>query len=68
MRKFLFIAAVMLLSLANAYGQTVKNSSFQTIANIKSDGTIQDDSYRTIGYAKGLPARWATYYFFFFRS
>lgn len=51
MRKFLAIAAVMLLSLANAYGQTVKNSSYQTI-----------------GYAKGIPARWAAYYFFFFKS
>jgi hypothetical protein len=51
MRKFLAIAAVMLLSLANAYGQTV-----------------QDSNYRTIGYAKGIPASWTAYYFFFFKS
>ena len=53
---------------SEAYAQRVTNGSYQTIANIKSDGTVQDSNYRTIGYAKGIPARWAAYYFFFFKS
>ena len=32
--------------------QSIKNSSYQTVAHIKSDGTIQDGSYRTIGHIK----------------
>jgi len=32
---------------------------------VKSDGTVQDGSYRTIGYARDIPRRWAAFYFFF---
>ena len=39
-------------SILSASAQTIKNSSYQTIAQIRSDGTIQDGSYRTIGYIK----------------
>ena len=48
-----------------AYAQRVTNASYQTVAHIKSDGTIQDSNYRTIGHAEGIPKAWAAWYFFF---
>ena len=64
------IIFLFLVSLASAFGnedfaQRVTNGSYQTVAYIKSDGTIQDDGYRTIGYAKDIPKAWAAWYFFF---
>ena len=46
------ILALLLLAAIPGYAQTITNSSYQTIANIKSDGTIQDKSYRTVGHIK----------------
>ena len=37
---------------SEAYAQSVTNSNYQTVAHIKSDGTIQDANYRTIGHIK----------------
>ncbi len=41
-----------LLLCSVAYTQRVTNSNYQTVAHIKSDGTIQDANYRTIGHIK----------------
>ena len=40
---------------------------FHTIGYIKSDGTVQDGSYRTIGHADGIPLSWTAFYFFFMK-
>ena len=52
-RILLFLAALLPILSLDAGAQSVRNSSYQTIAHIKSDGTVQDGSYRTIGYVKG---------------
>lgn len=51
LRIFVFLVVLCGISLRMS-AQTIKNSSYQTVAHIKSDGTMQDDSYRTIGYIK----------------
>ena len=48
----LLLSAALLGVSLQVSAQTIKNSSYQTVAHIKSDGTIQDSSYRTIGYVK----------------
>ena len=54
---------------------TVRNSNNSVIARINSngdirdsnnrDGTVRDSNNHTIGYAKGVPSRYAALYFFF---
>lgn len=61
----LLLSAALLGVSLQVSAQTIKNSSYQTVAHIKSDGTIQDGSYRTIGHADGIPPKWAAFYFFF---
>ena len=51
-RILLFLAALLPILSLEAGAQSVRNSSYQTIAHIKSDGTVQDGSYRTIGHIK----------------
>ena len=46
---------------------TVQDRSYRTIGFVKSDGTVQDSSYRTIGHARGVPMKWAAFYFFFLK-
>lgn len=46
-----------------AAAQTIQNASYQTVGYIKTDGTIQDRTYRTIGH--NIPRKWAVLYFFF---
>ena len=66
LRSLYLLITLALLGLSLSAGaQTLKNSSYQTVGYIKSDGTIQDGSYRTIGHADGIPQRWAAYFFFF---
>ena len=68
-KLYLLIASVVVSTLMSVCftldAQTVKNANFQTLAHFKSDGTVQDASYRTIGYAKGIPLQLAAFYFFF---
>ena len=45
-------AAMLLFAATTASAQRITNSSYQTVANIKADGTIQDASYRTVGHIK----------------
>jgi hypothetical protein len=33
---------------------------------IKENGTVQNQNYATLGYAKGVPKEWAAVLFFFF--
>lgn len=58
--KHLHIILTTLLALVCAGGvahaQKISDSSYRT---------VQDGSYRTIGYAKGIPMQWAAFYFFF---
>lgn len=61
---FVFLVVLCGISLRMS-AQTIKNSSYQTVAHIKSDGTVQDSNYRTIGHANGVPLKWAAFYFFF---
>lgn len=66
--KRIVVLLLMLLGMligGRAYAQRVTNSSYQTVAHIKSDGTIQDANYRTIGHAPGIPMAWAAWFFFF---
>ena len=66
--KRIAVLLVMLLGTllcSEAFAQRVTNSNYQTVAHIKSDGTIQDSNYRTIGHAPGIPTAWAAWYFFF---
>ena len=51
-RILLFLAALLPILSLEAGAQSVRNSSYQTIAHIKSDGTVQDGSYRIIGHIK----------------
>ena len=64
-RKILLLLLLSLGFLPVAQGQAIRNPSYQTVAHIKSDGTIQDASYRTIGHAGGIPMEWAAFFFFF---
>ena len=48
-----------ILGVAASFGFNCK------IEVVKDDGTVQDASYRTIGYAKDIPRKWAASYFFF---
>ena len=63
--RLIFLMVLGLLLCSVAYAQRVTNSNYQTVAHIKSDGTIQDANYRTIGHAPGIPMAWAAWYFFF---
>lgn len=48
----LLLLSSLLLAAIPLRAQTITNSNYQTVANIKSDGTIQDKSYRTVGHIK----------------
>ena len=63
----IILLSVLLLASSSAIAQSyrVTDGGYRTVANIRSDGTIQDASYRTIGHAAGIPRRWAAFYFFF---
>ena len=61
----LAIAAIFFGLGFNAQAQTITNASYSTIAHVKSDGTIQDSGYHTLGHARGVPAKWAAFLFFF---
>ena len=54
--KHLLLILVTLASMfcSEAYAQSVTDGNYQTVAHIKSDGTIQDANYRTIGHAQGI--------------
>lgn len=52
----LFLMVVLCGASLQASAQT-KNSSYQTVAHIKSDGTMQDGSYRAIVHADGIPMK-----------
>ena len=64
-RLTLILTALFAFCCGTAYAQRVTDGSYQTVAHISSDGTIQDASYRTIGHAEGIPKAWAAWYFFF---
>ena len=51
--SFLVICVVASLLCGEARAQRVTNASYQTVAYIKPDGTIQDASYHTVGHIKG---------------
>lgn len=68
MRRTLLIILGLILGYlfsGDLYAQSIKYSSYQTVSHIKSDGTIQDSNYRTIGHASSFPMKWAAFYFFF---
>lgn len=44
---------------------TIRNSSNSVIARISSNGDIRDSNNHTIGYAQGVPIKYAAVYFFF---
>ena len=44
--------ALLLLAAIPGQAQKITNSNYQTVGQIKSDGTIQDKSYKTVGYIK----------------
>ena len=65
-RILMFVLSIGLLAFATeAWGQRITDSGFKTIAHIKSDGTVQDSSYRTIGHARDIPQKWVAVFFFF---
>ena len=63
---FLLLALAALLTGGEAYAQRLQNGNYSTVGYLKSDGTIQDDSYRTIGHAdSGLKQAWVAWFYFF---
>lgn len=52
MKRILFIFLMLLGTLfcGETYAQRVTNSNYQTVAHIKSDGTVQDAHYGTVGH------------------
>lgn len=64
MKAIHLILAAMLLS-APLSAQTISDSGHRTVGFIKSDGTIQNSSYRTIAYADDVTLEWAALFFFF---
>ena len=55
MKTFIRVIAsvVFLLAATTAvYAQDVRNGNYQTVAHVRSDGTVQDGNYRTIGHVK----------------
>ena len=70
MRHLRYIIALVVLAAGcftfNASAQRMQNGSYSTTGYIKSDGTVQDGSYRTIGHYSGVSQEWAAAFFFFF--
>ena len=68
MKRFLriFLAVALLCVATDALAQRLSGSNYATVGYVKSDGTIQDSSYRTIGHASGVKREWAAFCFFFF--
>ena len=64
-RITIILTAVLMFFSIGADAQRVTDSGYRTVAHIKSDGTIQDADYRTIGHAPGISKAWAAYLFFF---
>ena len=55
MKTFIRVIASIALLLAATtavYAQDVRNGNYQTVAHVRSDGTVQDGNYRTIGHVK----------------
>ena len=44
---------------------TIRNSSNSYMGKVEQDGTVRNSSNSTIGYARGVPMRYAALYFFF---
>ena len=67
MKRFftVILLAVALCFCAGARAQEIRGGNYGTVGYIKSDGTVQDSHYKTIGYAKNIPTRWAALFFFF---
>ena len=64
--KFRFFLTLLFCLVCGAAGaQTIKDASYRIVAHIKSDGTVQNASYHTIGHASGIPLQWVALYFFF---
>ena len=49
-----------------AQAQRMQNGSYSTVGYIRSDGTVQDRNYTTIGRTQGVSKEWAACFFFFF--
>ncbi|WP_410493409.1 5-fold beta-flower protein [Chryseobacterium sp. StRB126] len=48
----------------------IKKTNFKYcifFGNIKDDGTVENSSLSTIGYAKGIKKEWAAVVYFFFK-
>ena len=64
MKKLLLLLALGMTTLSmNA--QDFRNCSNSYIGKIESDGTVRNSSNSCIGYAKGVPVRYAAVFFFF---
>lgn len=65
MRRLAVILLALLLSCMFCNAQRISDSGYRTVGFIKSDGTVQDASNRTIGHTRDVPMVWAALYFFF---
>lgn len=81
MRAKILLILFLLLAGTAAYGQKITDSNYSTIAYIKSDGTVQNANYSTIGHVKdgriqdanyrtiahydGIKAKWVAFLVFF---
>ena len=61
----LFLSTSFLCSTPLASGQDLRDLNYATVGRIDSDGTVRDRNYATMGYAKGVPQKWAAVFFFF---
>ena len=44
---------------------TVRNRNNSYLGKVENDGTVRDNNHRVMGYAKGVPVRYAAVFFFF---
>jgi hypothetical protein len=65
--KNILILLSLLLCCGFAEAQTLQVSNYGTKGYIKDDEIVQNNSYMTIGYARGVKKEWAAVAFFFFR-
>ena len=65
MKKIALIILLMFCVVTMCPAQTIRNSNNSVVAKMDSDGTVRNSNNHVIGYAKGVPARYAAIYFFF---
>ena len=63
--KKLLIMLLMVLGIGYLNAQTIRNSNQSVMATISPNGDVRNSNNSLVGYAKGVPMKYAALYFFF---